>query len=204
MCQRWSCAFTEYARSLVCFVHPRAFLSFSLVCRLARRPFLASVCVLATSLHPPAPAPANTNIQLNPLTEAKRIGANRPRREMEALFSCVVGATVAYMEEQQQQHASASSAGGDGGAAVAARGLRGSAVTFHTTADGKGGLLTRQQQRRRNLEVVRVTMLTMGALGAAAGRLWAGAVRGIVEPYLGVQVCACARMRGESVGGVVR
>lgn len=45
--------------------------------------------------------------------------------------------------------------------------------------------------RRRNLDVSRVAMLVLGAMAAAAGKLWHEAIKRTVEPYLGSQISVC-------------
>lgn len=102
------------------------------------------------------------------------LGPKRARREMESLFSVATAATVeAFCEAEQPAHA------------------RAAAALLQEDEDEDAEQRSLNVIRKRNLDVSRVAMLTLGALTAAAGRLWNGVVKSTVEPFLGTQISVC-------------
>eukprot|EP00750_Incisomonas_marina_P023136 INCI5018.5.p1 GENE.INCI5018.5~~INCI5018.5.p1 ORF type:complete len:861 (-),score=170.01 INCI5018.5:41-2623(-) len=126
-----------------------------------------------------AARPVPTEAQLSaaqqlfdPLAEASLLGPKRARREMESLFSVATAATVeAFCEAEQPAHARATR----------------TLIEDDEDADQRSLNVI----RKRNLDVSRVAMLTLGALTAATGRLWNRVVKSTVEPFLGTQVSVC-------------
>ena len=97
------------------------------------------------------------NSPLDPLSAARNLAVHQTRREMELLFATAVSAAVESIDldeaAAQKLYGGVSSNGGTGGGQ-------------DYDLNGK----TAAQRRRRNLDVSRVTMLTLSAMAAAAGK----------------------------------
>lgn len=117
-------------------------------------------------------------ISFDPLAKGRQLAPKRRRREMQTLFGMVLAATVAALSDEEEE----------------LRAQQRQRDRFDPNSAQRVQML-----RRQNLQMSRVALLTLGALAAAAGRLWHGLVKSTVEPYLGSQVGYCG---GDACGGV--
>ena len=109
-------------------------------------------------------------MSLDPIQASLGMAPSRPKREIQRLFSTMINAATAVLEpENDDEHTN--------------RKLQYN-IAFEDTVSNAPS-----QQWHRNQEIVRVALLSLGALGAAVGKLWQGAVKGAIVPYLGMQVC---------------
>lgn len=109
-----------------------------------------------------------SSVSLDPLWDSKFINPKRSRRQMEALFGSVLSAVVASLCDEEDD-----------------------ILEKKHRMSSAGEQKKLSQTRRSNLDVSCIAMLTLGALAAAAGRLWHGIVKETVEPYLGNQISVC-------------